>query len=153
MEGIIVFLVLLLVGYLAGSAAESSHFKSLNRREKLMAGLPVCNLKYPPAPYTAARSGLVTGSVVISVDYFKMVAATLRSLVGGHIGAYQSLMERGRREALLRLQEMAHEQGYTAVMGVQFATTRLASPGQDNKGVMGLEFIAYGTGVTRAPDA
>lgn len=47
-----------------------------------------------------AKTGLGQGSVVISVDYFKRIVASLRIFFGGNIRAYETLVDRALRESL-----------------------------------------------------
>ena len=54
-------------------------------------------------PVTEVR--LVQGGVVISVDYFKRIVTSLRNFFGGNIRGYETLVDRARREAILRLKE------------------------------------------------
>jgi len=83
--------------------------------------------------------------------YFKRFLATLRALVGGRIKAYEPLLDRARREALLRMTEAAVSGGYDAVLNVRLETSRLASARQDGKGTAGVEMLAFGTAIKRAP--
>ena len=53
-----------------------------------------------PGDWSASSTTMVTGSIVISLDYFKRVIAGLRGLVGGRIKTYEPLLERARREAM-----------------------------------------------------
>ncbi len=72
MENLIIFLVLMTMGYGVGTFAEKRHYKSIRRREKDYLNLPAVTLK--TAHYTPdqiASSRLVYGSAVISIDYFK----------------------------------------------------------------------------------
>ena len=48
---------------------------------------------------------MVSGSAVISLDYFKRVVASLRMLMGGRVRTYESLIDRARREAVLRMKQ------------------------------------------------
>jgi uncharacterized protein YbjQ (UPF0145 family) len=100
-----------------------------------------------PDDWRVSSSDLVTGSVVISLDYFKRVIAGLRGLIGGRIKTYEPLLERARREALLRMAESARAQGYDAVLNVRLETSRLANAGRDGKGTAGIEMLAFGTAV------
>jgi uncharacterized protein YbjQ (UPF0145 family) len=93
------------------------------------------------------RSGLVTGNVVISVDYFKRFLAGLRGIIGGRVKTYETLLDRSRREAVLRLKESAKRDGYKAVVNVRLETSRLASGGRDGKRTAGVEVLAFGTGL------
>ncbi|MGB5255686.1 MAG: heavy metal-binding domain-containing protein [Woeseiaceae bacterium] len=100
-----------------------------------------------PDDWNASRSTLVTGSIVISLDYFKRVIAGLRGLIGGRIKTYEPLLERARREALLRMTESAREQGFDAIFNVRLETSRLANARRDGKGTAGVEMLAFGTAV------
>ncbi len=143
MSQLITFLVLLALGYGFGRWAEARHYRSIHARENILRGLLVLPDRMPPVQYQHHGSTLVTGSVVISVDYFKTVAAGLRSLVGGRVGAYESLIDRARREAILRMQEAALKQGAEAVFNLKFETSRI---GQNaGNGLGSVEVLAYGT--------
>jgi uncharacterized protein YbjQ (UPF0145 family) len=100
-----------------------------------------------PDDWKVDSSHMVTGSIVISLDYFKRVIATLKGLVGGRIKTYEPLLERARREAILRMTEEAQAQGYDAVFNVRLETSRLANARGDGKGTAGVEMLAFGTAV------
>ena len=100
-----------------------------------------------PASWQPTDSGLVTGSVVVSVDYFKRFLAGLRAIIGGRVKSYESILDRARREAVLRLVAEAGRQGYSAVINVRIETSRMASAARNGQGVAGLEILAFGTGV------
>ena len=61
-----------------------------------------------------------------------------------------SLLDRARREALLRLKEAARASGYHGVVNVRLETSQLARARSDGKGTAGIEVLAFGTGVRRA---
>ena len=90
-------------------------------------------------------SALVVGSVVIAEDYFKRVAAGLKSLVGGRLVAYESLLERGRREAIVRMKAQARQLGASAVVNVRLETASLSEDWSGSRPIFSAEFIAYGT--------
>lgn len=93
----------ILAGLLFGRAIEKRHFLSIIAREKAQLHLPTTSLRVPLGSGEVVRCELVTGSVVISIDYFKRAVASLRSLVGGKVTSYETLLDRARREAVLRL--------------------------------------------------
>ena len=138
-------LCLLVVAYIVGSQRERSHFKDIKFREYKTRTFPTITFREAPAEWEALSSELVMGSVVISLDYFKRFLAGLRGLVGGHVGSYESLLDRARRESLLRMKEDAIAKGYDAIINVRFETSRLASSGQKGKGTAGVELMAFGT--------
>jgi uncharacterized protein YbjQ (UPF0145 family) len=140
-------LLLLLSTYFIGSRVERSHYRKIRAREREWQGLPAITFRATPASWQVSECGLVTGSVVISVDYFKRFLAGLRQLVGGRVKSYESLMDQARREAVLRLKADAIEHGYNAVVNLRLETTRMANATRRGQGIAGLEVLAYGTGL------
>jgi uncharacterized protein YbjQ (UPF0145 family) len=141
--------LLLLTAFFIGEWLEKSHYKSIRQREELTKGLVVVNVKRVPVEpgWEHDRSGLVTGHVVISVDYFKRFTATLRSVFGGRIRSYESLLDRARREAILRMKKQAMDEGYQAVINLRLETSAIAKSSKNNKKVAGVEVLAFGTGI------
>ena len=143
---IIVFLILLSVGYMTGSSIEKKHFHNLKQRERQSLHLPLMTFGAKQAIPEAQETALFLGSVVVSADYFKMFAASLRNLVGGRMGIYESLLERGRREAILRMKEQAISWGATQVVNVRLETSSIGNQ-TSGRGLVAIEVIAYGTAI------
>lgn len=144
MISIIVFLVLLTLGYFAGQYNEKRHFRAINAREQASIALPVTASKRPIGDIENSRPAeLVCGSVVVSIDYFKRIAAVLRQLFGGQVSAYETLLDRGRREAILRLKESCP--AAKQVINIRIETSSIYK-GQGNQ-VGSIEVLAYGTAV------
>lgn len=139
------FLTLLLVGLLFGSANEKRHYRRLELDEAVLRDILVFNERRLPADTTFPSGGLVIGSVVIGEDYFKRVAASLKSLFGGRLTVYESLMDRGRREAVVRMKQDARRLGATMVFNVRFETSSLSEDSSGRGAAFSAEFIAYGT--------
>src|SRR5688500_10255354 len=147
---LVVVATLLLVGLVFGRMAEKRHFAALAVQEAELRDSRVYTGRRLPPELAVARAELVCGSVVVAEDYFKRVAAAVKSLVGGRLTAYESLMDRGRREAIVRMKEQARRAGATMIFNVRFETASLAegsSPQQ--KTMFSAEFIAYGTALVR----
>lgn len=140
-------LLILMIAYFIGSHIEKKHFSEIREREAELHGFPVVSFDTMPDDWNVSSSDMVTGSIVISLDYFKRVIAGLRGLIGGRIKTYEPLLERARREALLRMTEDARLQGYDAIFNVRLETSRLANARRDGKGVAGVEMLAFGTAV------
>lgn len=140
-------LLLLIGAYFAGTEIEKRHYRSLRAREHASRGFLTVTFPYQPADQEAVEVMMVTGSVVVSVDYFKRFLAGLRMLVGGRITSYESLLDRARREAVMRMKDEAKRQGFSAVINVRLETSRIASSGGNNKGTAAVEILAFGTGV------
>jgi len=140
---ILIFSAFVLGGLIIGKAIELHHFRRLEEREKMFSHIVVTNLKTVPPQYEHAEPILVMGSAVIATDYFKVFAAGLRTLFGGEMKSYVTLMERARREAMLRMLEQAAQQGATAVWNIRYETS--TTGGQQRKKPGGVEILAYGT--------
>jgi len=144
------FVVLLAIGWFAGRANEKRHFRELAEVEASLRDILVFNERRPP-PEREFRSGtLVVGSVVIAEDYFKRIAAGLRSLVGGRLTAYESLLDRGRREAIVRMKQEARRVGATMIFNVRLETSSLSEDRSGRAPMFSAEFIAYGTALVPA---
>jgi len=145
MSDLIIFLVLLGLGYGFGRYAEQRHFRSIIAREKEFRNLPVIAARFPPAKLPPPRTRLVSGSVVVSVDYFKRFLARLRNLIGGRVKSYESLLDRARREAILRMKEEARGLGAEMVFNIKLETASI-SKGRKRK-IGAIEVLAYGTAI------
>jgi uncharacterized protein YbjQ (UPF0145 family) len=141
----------LLVTYAIGTWLERRHYQSIIEREHSYRSFPVTNLKTVPDGWRVESVLLAQGSVVISVDYFKRFVAALRGIVGGRIKTYEPLLDRARREAMLRMIEDARASGCDAVINVRLATSRIANaPRGKRERTAGVEMLAYGTGLKLA---
>ena len=89
--------------------------------------------------------GMVFGLVVRSRGLSGNLMASLRSLGGGEIHEYTSLLEDTRRQSLDRLVSNATLVGANAVLSMRFDSSEIA-------GSMS-EIVAYGTAVIVEPDA
>lgn len=144
--GIIVFLTLL--GFFAGRQAEKSHFTSIRKREKEFNHIPWSNVGRKVNPNDYLDSKFVSGNVVIAQDYFKTLVAGLVGLIGGRITTYESLLDRGRREALLRLRKEAIDWNADEILNIRFETSNIGmnKQGADSGSI---EVFAYATAVKK----
>ena len=140
-------LLVLMLAYFVGALIEARHFRRIRGREEAYQGYPVVTFDTMPADWDVADSTMVAGNIVISLDYFKRVIAGLRGLVGGRIKTYEPLLDRARREALLRMIEQARELGYDAVFNVRLETSRLANSSGEGNRTASVEMLAFGTAV------
>jgi uncharacterized protein YbjQ (UPF0145 family) len=143
-----ILVTLLTVGFFAGRVIERRHYASIRQREKQYRDVTAFMMRFPPNRITAQEAFLVTGTVVVSADYFKTFVAGLRNLFGGRFRAYESLMERARREALLRLKSEARRRGAKLVISVRFETTSITSGWAPS-----IEVLAYGTALIPRDEA
>ena len=151
MEQLIVLLTLMILGFVCGSMAESRHYRSLQLREKKQASLPAVSLKSVVSPDRIVdKAVLVQGNVVISIDYFKRMLAVFRYLVGGNVVSYESLLDRARREAILRMKEAAGKADI--ILNTRIETSAIGQSANQRRSIGSVEAIAYGTAVTYTTD-
>ena len=143
---LLTFLILLALGYGFGRWAESKHYKSILEREEILNALPAIASRFPPAGKEYEQV-LVMGSVVISVDYFKRFLAMLRNLFGGRVVSYETLLDRARREALLRMKEEARKRHAKMVFNVKYETASISKGVKNTIG--SVEVLAYGTALIK----
>ena len=146
MENLILFIILFALGYFAGHVAEKRHYKSIAAREKALLHIPAVSFgKHFSAPRPVVSTELVVGSAVISLDYFKRVLAALRNIFGGEVRSYETLVDRARREAMLRMREQARSADI--VINCRLETSAIGSSANRKNSVGSVEAIAYGTAV------
>lgn len=133
-----------LVGWIVAFWFERRHIKSMNRREIPLQDIVVNNFKKSLCSDPQAAT-LLIGSVVVAHDYFRTLIIFFRKLVGGNIRHYERLIDRGRREALIRLKEEADLCGVDQVINVRFTTTAISG-----RFLHAVEMVAYGTGIQSA---
>ena len=147
---IIWVLVLLIVGYFIGSYLERKHYKSIIQREEELRALPVVASKLLPPDGDRYNQVLVMGNVTISVDYFKRFLATLHNFFGGRVTSYETLLDRARREAILRMKAEALSKHASLVLNVKYETASIYKGSGSNIG--SVEVLAYGTAmIPKAP--
>jgi uncharacterized protein YbjQ (UPF0145 family) len=142
---ILVVCVLLALGYGFGTLAERRHYASICKREEELGPVMIFAARFPPDPERPRESRLVSGQVVISVDYFKAFVAGLRSLVGGRVTSYEGLLDRARREAILRMKQDALDLAPCKIFNVKIETASISKGAGNALGTV--EALAYGTAV------
>ncbi len=141
--------VLIGLGYTVGRWREQSHLKSLAIREEALGHIVVTDLNTVADPETASSGCLVMGEAVIATDYFKSIATQLRNLIGGEMKSMQSLVDRARREAIVRMLQQADRAGATEVHNVRLETSNIRSATSQNKAAISVEMLAFGTAIVR----
>ena len=145
---LIIFLILIALGYFCGTRAEKKHYQSIEAREKELSGIPAVTAKRIGVDDSQVeKAEMVYGNVVISNDYFKRILASLRNIFGGRVKSYESLLDRARREAVLRMKEQARDA--SIIVNVRLETSSIGGGNANKKGGRGsVEVVAYGTALT-----
>ena len=133
----------IVLGFFVGRRIEKNHFQSIRLREAEFRASPAVTIE-TSEDREIEKSALVSGSVVISIDAFKKLLAGIVNIFGGEVHAYSSLVDRARREAILRMKESAPDASAYLNMRVETATIH----GKNQGNVSSVEVFAYATAVT-----
>ena len=94
---------LIILAMLTGTILEKRHFQSIKKREQALGAIATLTSKDYPTDRPITDAKLVEGAVVVSIDYFKRLLASLRMIFGGEVQSHCSLLDRARRQAILRM--------------------------------------------------
>ena len=83
--------------------------------------------------------GLVCGSMIMTVNAFKDIGSSFKTLFGGELKNYNAMMEKSRDEAINRMVQQAAGMGADAVINVRFSSSSIMQSAA--------EIMAYGTAV------
>lgn len=135
--------ILLVIAYFWGSRVERKHLKSLAEREATLPTIPVIQFDRKNFPYEVESVKLVHANVVIGADYFKTMLSGLVNLFGGNISTLESVLARGRREAVVRLKQQALDADYIA--NLRYETCEIS--GNSYREAPKIENYAYATAI------
>lgn len=148
---LIIIAMMLAIGYTCGTFIEKRHYKRIKEREAALLKMPAIPSKLETCCSAEeisniASATMVTGSVVLSEDYFKNFLASLKGFFGGHITAYESLVDRARREAVLRMKEQMPFADM--IVNTRIETSTIGGDSLDQKKpTVSIEAISYGTAI------
>ncbi|MEM1294071.1 MAG: heavy metal-binding domain-containing protein [Verrucomicrobiota bacterium] len=131
-----------------GRYLEQRHFRSIRDRETATNHYPAVPTSTWDPEASVLDSRLVTSSVVVSLDHFKRILANFRNIFGGNVRSYESLLDRGKREAILRLKEQAPD--CHIIVNLRIVTSNIASVHDRRNTMGGVEVLAFGTAVKYA---
>ncbi len=138
-------IMLIALALIAGKAIETRHFKTIQARETATEHIPIINARTWDTSQTVAHAELAQGSVVVSIDYFKRFMGGLYNLVGGRVRSFESVLDRGRREAILRMKASCPDAD--AFVNLRMERSILASTTTRGQYLGGIEVLAYSTAV------
>lgn len=141
----------IILAMITGSILEKRHYHSIEERERATANIALLSTREIPEG-AVADSRLVGGSVVVSIDYFKRFLASLRNIFGGEVRSYCSLLDRGRREAVLRMKEACPDADLIANLRIETSNICKENSGR-RKSIGAVEVYAYGTAIRFARTA
>lgn len=138
MIDLIILVVALLVTYVTGTQIEKKHFRSVIQREQALLSLPFTSENYTAFEgQPVADVELVSGSCVVAADFFKVWVSGIKSIFGGKLTTYESLLDRARREAVIRMKSKAGNADMVVQMRLEMSEIEQGA----------VEIVAYGTAV------
>ena len=148
--GVAIPVALILIGKVVGARIERRHFEDIAQREARFEERPALTTKDSGSLAPIRKAELASGSVVVSIDHFKRFVSGFRMIFGGEVRSYATLIDRARREAVLRMKESSPEAD--AYINTRLETSTISSTSGD-EGMGTIEVLAYATAVhyDRAP--
>lgn len=83
--------------------------------------------------------GVVSGSTIQSKNFVSDFGQSLKSIVGGELHSYTSMMEKARNQATQRMVDQAVKMGADAIIGVRYTTNSIMA--------QAAEVLVFGTAV------
>ena len=148
MGDLLLVIIILIITYTTGSIIEKNHFKKIRQREIALVKKPVVTFgKKLTTNKKIKNVELVAGEAAISGDYFKTFVSSFRNFFGGRMVSFESLMDRARREAVLRMRESAKHADIIVNVRIECAMLK-SSEDTSNSQLAQVSVIAYGTAIT-----
>ena len=89
--------------------------------------------------YNYEELGIVSGSTIQSKNFVSDFGQGLKSIVGGELKSYTTMMEKARSQATQRMIDQAVKMGADAIIGVRYTTSSIMA--------QAAEVLVYGTAV------
>ena len=89
--------------------------------------------------YNYEELGVVTGSTIQSKNFVSAFGQGIKSIVGGELKSYTSMMEKARNQATQRMVDQAVKMGADAIIGVRYTTNSIMA--------QAAEVLVFGTAV------
>ncbi|MBI4604963.1 MAG: heavy metal-binding domain-containing protein [Planctomycetes bacterium] len=141
---VLVPIALLALAFATGKVLERRHYQSIAERERKLVAVPAVTCETLDDERPVQQVELAVGSVVVSADYFKRFLMGFRKIVGGEIRSYSSVIDRARREAIVRMKESCPR----AHMFLNCRLETSSISGGSGRGIGFVEIVAYSTAVT-----
>jgi uncharacterized protein YbjQ (UPF0145 family) len=142
----LIFIVIILLGLFFWKRAEKKHYASIQEREEKYKNIIVISDRdLKRAKNNQSEGVLFVEGTVVSIDSFKKLMASFVNIFGWRMKAYESLVDRARREAVLKVKQRAYDGGYNVIANLRLETSSISKWAK--KTVWSVEAIAYATGV------
>jgi len=143
----LIFIIVILLGLFFGKHIEKKHYTSIIEREEKYKDIVVLSDKDTRDMKNIGDNDslLITEGTVVSIDAFKKLMAAFVNIFGWRVKAYESLVDRARREAILKVKEAAYENDYNALVNLRIETSSITKNAKQRVGAV--EALAYASGI------
>lgn len=146
---LLLLVVFITICCITGKTIEKRHYKNIRNREILLIKKPyiTCGKQYTTKK-KVQKAEIIASSIVIGCDRFSTICANLKNIFGGNVPAFETVLDRGRREVLLRVREKAAQSGADLLINVRYESVNL-NPIEYSSNPM-VSITAYGTAIKYA---
>lgn len=142
----IIFIIITLFWLFFGKRVEKKHYISIQEREEKYKSIIVMSDKdLKRVKNNQSEWVLLIEGTVISIDAFKKLMAGFVNFFGWRMKAYESLVDRARREAVLKVKQRAYDGWYNVIANLRLETSSISKSTKNTVGAV--EAIAYATGL------
>lgn len=96
---------------------------------------------------TAESSTLLHVSICVGPSMGQIFFMWWKSIFGGRLHSYDVVLDYGRREALLRLNQQAKDLGCSSMVNIRIETSTVSFAKNDKGNTSSVEFLAFATGI------
>lgn len=143
----LIFIVIILLGLFFGKRTEKKHYTSILEREEKFKHIVILSDKDTRnmSNIQEDNSLMIAEATVVSIDAFKKLMASFVNIFWGKMKAYESLVDRARREAVLKVKQVAYENDYNALANLRIETSSITKNAKKTVGAV--EALAYASGI------
>lgn len=144
MLDLIILIILLWLWYFFGHRAEKNHYKRIIEKEKELIDIVVLT-KTDVKNLNAETWEIVYWTIVVSIDYFKKFISSFVKIFWWRINAYESLLDRARRDTLVKVKQQAKDAWCNAIANLKIETSSISKWQKWQIG--SVEILSYATAV------
>tara|TARA_Y100000768_G_scaffold260696_1_gene198554 strand:+ start:710 stop:1207 length:498 start_codon:yes stop_codon:yes gene_type:complete len=96
---------------------------------------------------TAESSTLLHVSICVGPSMGQIFFMWCKGVFGGRLHSYDVVLDYGRREALLRLNQQAKDLGCSSMVNIRIETSTVSFAKNDRSNTSSVEFLAFATGI------
>ncbi|MGI6524014.1 MAG: YbjQ family protein [Bdellovibrionota bacterium] len=147
MDFYLLLCICLFIALVVGTLIEKWDYRKIRKREKALLPLPAVTFEEDVLEVRPIKDAkLVTGISVVASDFFKVFVGFLLSILGGRLSTYESILDRARRKALIKMKEQAGDADI--IINTRLESVMLFNTKGRKRPIPKVSVLAYGTAIT-----